>query len=65
MSVYKTEDAFVAAREARDRTLAMPKLILHALQVNTNAGRLPQPEDNGRRYLKIPMNLLEGAAWDD
>jgi hypothetical protein len=55
----------VAAREARDRTLAMPKLILHALQVNTNAGRLPQPEDNGRRYLKIPMNLLEGAAWDD
>ncbi len=65
MSVYKTEAEFVAAREARDTTLAMPKLILHALQINTNAGRLPEPEDNGRRYLKIPMNLLEGAAWDD
>ena len=64
MSVHKTEDAFVAAREARDMMLPMPKLILHALQINSNAGRLPQPEDNGRRYLKIPMNLLEGAAWD-
>ena len=57
------EAEFVAAREARDKTLPMPKLILHALQINTNAGRLPAPEDNGRRYLKIPMNLLEGAAW--
>ena len=64
MSVHKTEAEFVAAREARDKTLPMPKLILHALQINTNAGRLPAPEDNGRRYLKIPMNLLEGAAWD-
>ena len=64
MSVHKTEADFVAAREARDKTLSMPKLILHALQINTNAGRLPAPEDNGRRYLKIPMNLLEGAAWD-
>ncbi|MEO3385006.1 MBL fold metallo-hydrolase [Mesorhizobium sp. CAU 1741] len=63
MSVYKTEAEFVAAREARDKTLPMPKLILHALQVNTNAGRLPEPEANGRRYLKIPLDLLE-AAWD-
>ena len=63
MSVHKTEAEFVAAREARDRTLAMPKLILHALQVNTNAGRLPEPETNGRRYIKIPLNLLEGAAY--
>lgn len=65
MSVYKTEDEFVAAREARDRTLTMPKLILHALQINTNAGNLPTPEKNGKRYLKIPMNLLEDAAWND
>lgn len=65
MSVYKTEDEFIAARDARDKTLSMPKLILHALQINTNAGRLPTPEDNGKRYLKIPMNLLDGAAWDD
>lgn len=65
MSVYKSEAAFVAAREARDKTLPMPKLILHALQVNINAGRLPPAQDNGRRYLKIPLNLLEGAAWGD
>ena len=63
MSKYLTEADFVAAREARDKTLPMPKLILHALQINTNAGRLPEPESNGRRYLKIPLDLLE-AAWD-
>ena len=57
-----TEDDFVALREARDATLPMPKLILHALQVNTNAGRLPEPEENGRRYLKIPLDLLH-APW--
>ncbi|HWL57269.1 MAG TPA: MBL fold metallo-hydrolase [Paracoccus sp. (in: a-proteobacteria)] len=59
MSKYLTEAAFVAAREARDKTLSMPKLILHALQVNTNGGRLPEPESNGRRYLKIPLDLLQ------
>jgi hypothetical protein len=58
-----TEDRFVALREARDRTLPMPKLILHALQVNIRGGRLPEPEDNGRRYLKFPLDALEGAAW--
>ena len=52
----KTEDAFVALREARDRELAMPKLILHALQVNIRGGRLPEPESNGKRYLKIPLD---------
>ncbi|MFC3569321.1 MBL fold metallo-hydrolase [Paracoccus sp. TOH] len=57
------EARFVALREARDKTLPMPKLILHALQVNANAGRLPEPEANGRRYLKIPLDLLQ-AAWD-
>jgi hypothetical protein len=41
----------------------MPKLILHALQVNTRGGRLPEPESNGRRYLKIPLDTLEGADW--
>lgn len=64
MSVYKDEFEFVAVREARDRRLAMPKLILHALQINANGGRLPEPEDNGRRYLRIPMNLFEGTVWD-
>jgi glyoxylase-like metal-dependent hydrolase (beta-lactamase superfamily II) len=59
-----TEADFVGLREARDRTLPMPKLILHALQVNINGGRLPPPEDNGRSYLKIPLNALPGAAWE-
>lgn len=52
------EDAFVAMRTARDRTLAMPVLILPAVQVNMRAGHLPPPEDNGIRYLKIPLNVL-------
>ena len=63
MSKHLTEAAFIAAREARDKTLPMQKLILHALQININAGRLPQPEANGRRYLKIPLDLLQ-APWE-
>jgi uncharacterized protein (TIGR01244 family) len=58
-----TEKQFVALRQARDRTLPMPKMILHALQVNVNGGRLPEQENNGRRYLKFPLNALEGAVW--
>ncbi len=50
------EDAFVAMRTKRDATLSMPKLILPSIQVNMRAGQLPDPEDNGRRYLKIPLN---------
>lgn len=57
------EEAFVQLRTARDRTLPMPKLILHALQVNIAGGRLPEPESNGMRYLKIPLNALETAKW--
>ncbi len=53
-----TEDAFVALREARDATLAMPKLIIPALQVNMKGGVLPEPEDDGKRYLKVPLNGL-------
>jgi glyoxylase-like metal-dependent hydrolase (beta-lactamase superfamily II) len=64
MSKCKTEAEFVSVREARDKTLPMPKLILHALQVNMNGGRLPEPEDNGKRYLKFPLNVIKGAAWD-
>jgi glyoxylase-like metal-dependent hydrolase (beta-lactamase superfamily II) len=61
----KTERDFVALRESRDRKLTMPKLILHSLQVNIRGGRLPEPEDNGKRYLKIPLDALEGVPWDD
>ena len=59
-----TEEAYVAMRQARDKTLPMPKLILHALQVNIRGGRLPEPEADGKRYLKIPIDALPGAAWD-
>jgi hypothetical protein len=45
-------------RNQRDKTLAMPRLILPSVQVNINAGELPKPEDNGVRYLKIPLNQL-------
>lgn len=51
-----TEDDFVAMRTKRDATLGMPKLILPSIQVNMRGGRLPDPEDNGRRYLKLPLN---------
>ncbi|QFR34746.1 MBL fold metallo-hydrolase [Ancylobacter sp. TS-1] len=64
MTRCRTEEDFVAIREARDRSLPMPKLILQSLQINTNGGRLPEPESNGVRYLKIPLDLLKGAAWD-
>lgn len=53
-----TEADFVAMRTARDRTLAMPTLILPAIQVNVRAGNLPPAEDNGVHYLKIPIDLL-------
>jgi glyoxylase-like metal-dependent hydrolase (beta-lactamase superfamily II) len=53
-----TEDEFVAMRTQRDATLSMPRLILPSVQVNMNGGRLPPPEDNGVRYLKVPLNAL-------
>jgi len=52
------EAAFIKLREARDRTLPMPRLMLHALQVNLRGGRLPEPEGNGTRYLKMPINAF-------
>jgi hypothetical protein len=45
-------------REARDATLDMPRLILPSLQVNMRAGHLPDAEDNGTVYLKLPLNVL-------
>jgi glyoxylase-like metal-dependent hydrolase (beta-lactamase superfamily II) len=53
-----SEDAFVAMRTARDAQLEMPTLILPSVQINMRAGQLPEPEDNGVRYLKIPLNAL-------
>lgn len=54
-----SEDAFVQRREARDATLAMPRLILPSLQVNMRAGHLPAAEDNGMVYLKVPVNAFK------
>jgi glyoxylase-like metal-dependent hydrolase (beta-lactamase superfamily II) len=64
LALCRTEAEFVAFRDARDRTLPMPRLILHALQVNINGGQLPEPEADGRRYLKFPLDALSDAAWD-
>jgi len=62
----KSEEDYVALRNKRDSELPMPKLILHApRQVNTRGGRLPEPESNGRRYLKIPWTLWKARTGVD
>jgi len=53
-----SEADFVAMRSARDATLSMPTLILPSVQVNMRAGQLPPAEDNGTRYLKIPLDAI-------
>jgi glyoxylase-like metal-dependent hydrolase (beta-lactamase superfamily II) len=53
-----SEDAFVEMRETRDKRLGMPRLILPSIQVNVRGGRLPEPEENGVRYLKLPLDTL-------
>jgi hypothetical protein len=53
-----SEEAFVGMRTARDKTLDMPLLVIPSIQVNIRAGHLPPAEDDGRVYLKIPINLL-------
>lgn len=58
-----TKEEFVTMRNARDATLAAPRLLLPSVQVNVNAGRLPKPRANGNRYLHIPLNL--GKPTDD
>jgi glyoxylase-like metal-dependent hydrolase (beta-lactamase superfamily II) len=59
-----SEEEFVSLRQSKDRKLPMPELILHSLQVNIRGGRLPEPEKNDKRYLKIPLNALQAAPWD-
>lgn len=61
--VGQTETSFVALRETRDATLPMPKLILHALQINIAGGHLPEKEKNGQSYLKIPLNTFKNYPW--
>lgn len=52
-------DDFIKLRKERDAELEMPVLILPSIQVNIRAGQLPEPEDNGIAYLKIPLNQIE------
>lgn len=52
------QDQFVRMRTERDASLSMPRLILPSVQLNIRAGELPDPEDNGVRYLKLPLDLL-------
>ena len=54
-----SEDAFVRMREERDATLAMPKLIIPSLQVNMRGGKLPPKDEQGKTYLKVPVNELK------
>ncbi|BBI61450.1 hypothetical protein HSBAA_27560 [Vreelandella sulfidaeris] len=64
LSNGQTVEDYVSMRNERDAGLPMPKLLLPSLQININGGALPKPEDNGQRYLKIPLNALTDAAWD-
>ncbi|MCA9637185.1 MAG: MBL fold metallo-hydrolase [Myxococcales bacterium] len=61
----RSEAEFIAFREARDATLAAPKLLYQSVQVNIDAGRLPAPAENGRRFLKIPLNIKAPAKSAD
>ena len=53
-----SREEFVKMRTERDETLAMPKLIIPSLQVNMRAGNMPEPDDQGDVFLKVPVNKL-------
>jgi hypothetical protein len=52
----RSKEEFIRMRTARDAQLAMPRLIIPSLQVNMRAGQMPEPEENGISYLKVPLN---------
>ena len=54
-----TKEQFVALRQARDKTLTAPKLLFPSIQINIAAGHLPQNEENGKSYLKLPITIVE------
>jgi glyoxylase-like metal-dependent hydrolase (beta-lactamase superfamily II) len=56
-----SRETYVRFRKQRDATLAAPRLLFPSVQVNVDAGRLPAPSANGKRYLKIPLNVLRPA----
>lgn len=53
-----TDIEYITFREARDKMLKAPRLLLPSIQININAGHLPEKEDNGKSYLKIPLNPI-------
>ena len=57
LNAQTAEADFVARRNARDQQLAKPRLLLPSIQVNMRGGRLPSPENNGKRYLKLPITI--------
>ena len=59
-----SEDEYVAMREARDRTLHLPKLLYPSIQVNIRGGRFPPANARGERYLKLPLSLPDGLSAD-
>jgi glyoxylase-like metal-dependent hydrolase (beta-lactamase superfamily II) len=61
LSARTSKADFVALRQARDAGLAAPRLLLPSVQVNIDAGRLPAPHENGKRYLVVPLNVLRAA----
>lgn len=61
----RSEADFVAWREERDRSLAAPRLLFQSVQVNVDAGRLPEPNDNEIRYLRIPLNVFRPEPTPD
>ncbi len=60
----RTREEFVEARDDRDQTLSAPRLLLQSLQVNIDAGSLPEKEDNDKAYLRIPVNVFRPETMD-
>ena len=58
----RSEDDFVTLRTERDATLGLPDLIIPSVQINVRAGHTPPADDNGRRYIKVPLNHPEGFS---
>jgi len=52
---HRTREEFIAFRDQRDAGLAAPRLLYPSIQVNLRAGQLPNPESNGRMYVKLPL----------
>jgi glyoxylase-like metal-dependent hydrolase (beta-lactamase superfamily II) len=62
LDAQTSREAFIAFRKERDATLAAPRLLFQSVQVNIDAGRLPEPHANGTRYFRLPLNLLRPAS---